>query len=762
MAIPSSLYNTDTIATYGTTEIELTKKIEDLYPTAEGTVDNSIAYTKYDASWLYTAGVTCYPYEDGGTSVKFAEYEPDSSYCYKYYNWESDVPLTDANVNVCIITPGSTAGYYYINSESIIDYDINVSRFVRNAQTNKMLFTAQARRINLTELEPYEIQRGSASHIFPLQTVDLKYIDSHPDEYFYDFSLTGCRVWDGSDWIAASYVPAYISTSSSSQGIATINTCFNRRGIYYDMDVRQDSELYIHEDGSSDGFEANGATGWSLGWSEDVEVAPYYIGIGDMANLNALIEAEIEGEETRIDIITCQRAIPVNEIWYYFTWCSGVYYNHPDGVRNASHSSYYCPCIKGSTLSKLIAGCGLYFLADTEADLTGITPNTLGNCADIWLGEMSGDFTTTGNWIKGANINTYTGANREGNVYNGGFDPNYVPQPPSPEDGDDMDIMNTGATGSSGGFTHFYILSPQDLIDLLSDFYTHADAGESLSNNLVCSYILGIPSSDWAATEDVPVAIHNSAQGTPFVSVDDYKHVTATNNMLVTGTFDVPRRTNTFYDFSPYTTYEVFIPCCGWVRLPDTVAGRTINVYLYLDIASCCVKGQVMISGAGVCAVVNGALGSPIPMAVIESGILRGNNIQAGMGMIGGAIQTGVSAGSGNAMGIGLGAERILTGLVNCSVAGNTNYTEQKGGTGDITQFAMGHQCYIKITHPVIDPVVNEYIFAHTVGYLCNTVGQLSNFHGFTMCSNPHVHISATSTEKEEIKRLLEEGVILP
>lgn len=337
------------------------------------------------------------------------------------------------------------------------------------------------------------------------------------------------------------------------------------------------------------------------------------------------------------------------------------------------------------------------------------------------------------------------------------------PTPPTPSgDDDDMDVMNTGATGSSGGFTHFYIMSPQDLIDLLSDFYTRADAGETLSNNLVCSYILGIPSSAWASTESVPVAIHNSAQGTPFVSNDNYNHVTATNNMLVTGTFDVPRMTNTFYDFSPYSTYEVFIPCCGWVRLPDTVAGRTINVYLYLDIASCCVKGQVMISGAGVCAVVNGALGSPIPMAVIESGILRGNNIQAGMGMIGGAIQTGVSAGSGNAMGVGLGAERILTGLVNCSVAGNTNYTEQKGGTGDITQFAMGHQCYMKITHPVIDPVVNNTEFGHTVGYLCNSIGQLNSFHGFTVCTNPHVHISATDTEKEEIKQLLEQGVILP
>lgn len=332
---------------------------------------------------------------------------------------------------------------------------------------------------------------------------------------------------------------------------------------------------------------------------------------------------------------------------------------------------------------------------------------------------------------------------------------------PTPSSGDDMDTMATGATGSSGGFTHFYIMSPQDLIDLLADFYTRAEPGETISNNLVCSYILGIPSSDFCATEDVPVAIHNSAQGTPFVSQADYAHVTATNNLLVVGNFDVPRMTNTFYDFSPYSTYEVFIPCCGWVALPDTVAGRKIYVEMYIDIASCCVKAGVKISGEGVCAVANGVLGASIPMAVIESGILRGNNIQAGLGIIGGGINTGIGAGNGNALGIGFGVQQILGGLIDCTVAGNTNYTQQKGGTGDITQFAMGHKCYLKVTHPELDPVVNESIFGHSVGYLCNSIGKLETFSGFTVCGNPHVTFSASAEERDEIERLLSMGVIL-
>ena len=336
------------------------------------------------------------------------------------------------------------------------------------------------------------------------------------------------------------------------------------------------------------------------------------------------------------------------------------------------------------------------------------------------------------------------------------------PVPPTPQGEDDMETQVLGATGSSGGFTKFFVMSPKNLSDFLTDFYSRADSGETLSNNLVCSYILGVPSSDWCTTENIPITINNSAQGTPFVSAANYKHVTATNNYIVAGNIEVPRKTGTFYDFAPYSTYELFIPCCGWITLPDTVAGRHIYVSIQIDIATCGAKGVVKFDDGATCAVCSGVLGSNIPMQIIESGLLRGANVQAASSALGCALMAGSGFGNGN-VGLGLnGISNVVNAFTQSAIAGNTNYTNQKGSSGDITQFAMGHNCYLKITYPPVDEVVNNSMFGHTVGYLCEEVGTLSSFHGFTVCANPHVHINATSTERDEITQLLEQGVILP
>lgn len=329
-------------------------------------------------------------------------------------------------------------------------------------------------------------------------------------------------------------------------------------------------------------------------------------------------------------------------------------------------------------------------------------------------------------------------------------------------DDDDMDNQGLGATGSSGGFTQFYVMSPADMLSFLTDFYTNAEPGETLINNLVCSYILGSAVSYWGATENIKITVHNSAQGTPFETQGTYKHVTGTNNNIPLGSFKVDRMTNTFYDFAPYSSYEIFIPCCGWVSLPDTVAGRTIYVSLQIDIATCGAKGVVKFDDGATCAVCSGVLGSSIPLAAIESGLLRGANVQSASATLGGALMAGAGFGSGN-IGLGLsGVSRVVDAFTQCSISGNTNFTNQKGSSGDITQFAMGHKCYLKITHPVVDKVVETTGFGHSVGYLCNDVGKLSTFTGFTICSNPHITgIVATDAEKEEIKQLLESGVIL-
>ena len=807
MAIPSSLYNTDTIATYGTTEIELTKKIEDLYPTAGGTVDNSIAYTKYNASWLYTACVTCYPYEDGGSSVKFAEYEPDTTYCFKYYDWKSDVPVTDANVNVCIISRDLEEGYYYINGESLITYGMDSSRIVRNAQTNKMLFTVEANRIDLEELEPYEIQRGSASENFPLETVDLKYIEEHPDDYFYNFKFTGCNVWDGDEWVYGNYAPAYISSSSSSQGFSSMNACFNRRRIKYGLDNVQAGECNVGWAGWDDGFEANGAQGWSLGWPEEVEVAPYFIGIGDMTNLNAVIEAEIEGESGRINIITCQRAIPVNDIWYYFTWCYGPYYNGYDALRNSYLNSYYCPCIKGSELSKLIAGCGLYFLADPDADLTGITPNTLGNCSDIWLGEMSGDFTTTGNWIKGANINTYTGANREGNVFNGGFDPNSVPQPPTP--GPYEDDPWSGATfagtgvGGAGAFAKCYYMTSTELANLRS-WMNSNNVPEGFDPMAQIIGLSQVPVSLSGDDNSTVQFVNSSAVYDPGVTRLVDSGVTTQIAMgtpvsYYLGSVDIVRRMQQRGE--PYLDYdcqiELYLPLIGMFSLDtQAVMGRTISAYAVLDPVSGTLAAYAYVSKGGQnlpVAYGSTTIGVDLPISAqqlsVSRAALKQANAQLGASLLSGALTMlaaastgGKSSGSGAKTSTGsnglsaAGIREAGSDYMKASQVGNVfgdfmnwgrtirqlsygNNTAVAGSFGGSTaQWSYPFTPYVKIIRPRFEKPSN---YNHSQGVPCVQTKTIGSCTGFIQCIGADVSgiTGATDLELQAIQAALSNGI---
>lgn len=332
------------------------------------------------------------------------------------------------------------------------------------------------------------------------------------------------------------------------------------------------------------------------------------------------------------------------------------------------------------------------------------------------------------------------------------------PTPPTPS-GDEYSNMGLGVGTNVGGLTNYAIMSIADLATLLADFNEHLETGMSIQNNFVCLYKLG-PLSSFLCNTTTRAIIMSANAEQNFVSVDDYAVVTGQKSEHHFGSYDVPRFTNTFYDFSPYSTYELFIPCCGWVPLPDTVAGRTIDVYLIFDLASCTCKGIVRISGTTI-AEISGVLGSSVPFYMIEHGMERLAQVTAITQTLSSLAVGGVGAASGNVGVAAYGLSQLTQSLNDLNVAGNTNFTAIKGGNGDITAVGNGEYCTIKVTHPVVDSVVNNSMFGHSVGYLCNTIGKLNTFTGFTVCGNPHVTFSASAEEREEIERLLSMGVIL-
>lgn len=335
---------------------------------------------------------------------------------------------------------------------------------------------------------------------------------------------------------------------------------------------------------------------------------------------------------------------------------------------------------------------------------------------------------------------------------------------------DNFGPTTTGFSSNIGGAGNYWLMDLATLGGFISDFKTTAPAGSMISQNILSCYVNAL-NYEWETGKDNIVIHAAGAQNTPYTSTSQYDYIYQYNPHVIVGQYKVPRVTETFYDFNPYSTYELYIPFCGWIGLPDTVAGRNIRVYMDFDVATMSCKAYVMVemndgSGDTICGEITGSFGAPCPVQVIEGGLYKQAMINSGLQIASGVVSGLMGGAFGGPVGASMLAEggmNAVQGLASAYMAGNTNYGQTIGRAGDTSGLCGGHYCYIKITHPVIDEVVDTETFGHTTGYPCYMESELTDLvgTGFTVCLNPHVHVNCTQSEKEEIKRLLESGVIL-
>ena len=212
---------------------------------------------------------------------------------------------------------------------------------------------------------------------------------------------------------------------------------------------------------------------------------------------------------------------------------------------------------------------------------------------------------------------------------------------------------------------------------------------------------------------------------------------------------------------------------CGWITLPDIAVDRPISVTYIPDIESLKCRAVVsVVDNLGNRCVVgekDGIMGADVPFTNVGHSLFVGDAIVNGANVAGEAITMAIGAGftktgaKGNTFrpyeGFTLGGAGTLPSAIgNALVSGNINRTQFMTGNGTRIGFSDGENIQIKSVYHNVDIPPN---YAHTVGLMCNKTGELSEFTGFTICDNPHITFSALEAEKEEIKRLLEEGVIL-
>lgn len=206
------------------------------------------------------------------------------------------------------------------------------------------------------------------------------------------------------------------------------------------------------------------------------------------------------------------------------------------------------------------------------------------------------------------------------------------------------------------------------------------------------------------------------------------------------GSVDLQEYFGNVFDYPPYTEISIYLPFVGIRQLDlSDVMRSTISVKYHIDVltGACLAEVNVQRDAAG------GTLYTFSGDAAVRYPVSSGSY----MGIVSGLIGVATSVVSGNLLPALGGATQLHT-----NVERSGSFTGNSG--------AMGSKVpYLIISRP---QTAMADKFETLSGYPSNTYTPLSACKGFTQVNYCHVeNLSATETEKNEIERLLKEGVIL-
>jgi len=215
------------------------------------------------------------------------------------------------------------------------------------------------------------------------------------------------------------------------------------------------------------------------------------------------------------------------------------------------------------------------------------------------------------------------------------------------------------------------------------------------------------------------------------------------------GTVNLQEYFGNVFDYAPYTTIELYLPCIGFVQLDvANVMRSSINITYTVDVLTGACLAEVNVrrdNSGGVLYSYSGNCASQYPLS---SGSYMGI-VSSVIGVAGSIVGTVASGGSLAPLALG-----ATSGLLNAKTR-----VQHSGSLSGNSGVMGGKIPYLIITRPQTNMAEN---YQHLQGIPSNTYTQLSACHGFVKVKNVNVkNINAESSELDEIKTLLLDGVII-
>lgn len=333
--------------------------------------------------------------------------------------------------------------------------------------------------------------------------------------------------------------------------------------------------------------------------------------------------------------------------------------------------------------------------------------------------------------------------------------------PNTNSDEDDIESVGYGYFSNAVMGTLYSLYNKLDLEKIAQWFYNQTEKID-IANNVISLKeipfslsVLNIVPID----TDLKIGGFNVTYNNENVKVGEIVSSATTSLSVLFGEFNIPRLSNTFLDYSPYTKYELLLPFAPTpVILPDWCVNKTVSAIFLYDIYTTACQYVIECNGERICSV-SGIFGVDRPISAQNVALKDASRVSAQVATASSVLGGVMSATTGNIGGIMSGAIGGVSALSQMIMSGKQNYMYTVGTNGDSSSVGLCHAAHLKITRTLSAEDSN---FTHVYGRPLCKYKKLSSVSGYTKCDNVNTNgLSCSENEKQMIKRLLENGIYI-
>lgn len=746
----SELYDEKSTINLGTSEtISLTDTFKNLLKVNEP-IDTSIVYTTCKDNELWNASIDIDIGDNNNVTFIYDSILLNNNKCINKIKYAPIYQNEQFKPQYVIVNMANEFWNGVNLDKSSPKGNGDSAKFVRNMKTNYMLFKVSIKGCYKTDISE------NYNNIPDIIDINLLDLINNPELYYItNISIKNPNIFYMENGVykktSTNIKICFLNSTDKSTGVTEISNCI-RMESFNSVSPRVVSFL------SNNATQKNAFTGGS-----DNEIlynmTKYY-------SVDTIPEFEMDFPEYNIDEIKETTTIDygikkisecANSIFCQSSTIKFSYNTNTDTTTISNTRITLYRLLKGQFVVKLLAGAGLYFIPDDTVLPDDLTPENLGNYDFVCLGEMDADGYTTGRFIVGNDINTYAGYNKNGSTQNETFNPDKNVF----TDDDDIESVGYGYFSNTVMGALYSLYNKLDLEKITQWFYNQTEKID-IANNVISLKEIPFSLSTLNIVPldtDLKIGGVNVTYNNENIKVGQIVSSATTSVSVLFGEFNIPRLSNTFLDYSPYTKYELLLPFAPTpVTLPDWCINKTVNAIFLYDIYTTACQYVIECNGERICSV-SGIFGVDRPISAQNVALKDASRLSAQVATASSVLGGVMSSATGNIGGIVSGAIGGVSSLSQMIMSGKQNYMYTVGANGDSSSVGLCHATHLKITRTLSAEDSN---FAHVYGRPLCKYKKLSSVTGYTKCDNVNTTgLTCSETEKQRIKQLLETGIYI-